>query len=51
MTPKIVMFSIEVGDSPKSESPESDGKIRAKKFFFRVFYLKIELEIIFIFKL
>lgn len=24
MTPKIVMFSIDVGDTPKSESPESD---------------------------
>lgn len=31
MTPKIVMFSIDVGDTPKSESPESDCKFHIKK--------------------
>lgn len=30
MTPKIVMFSIDVGDSPKSDSPESDAEHQDK---------------------
>ncbi|XP_039250178.2 transmembrane emp24 domain-containing protein 2-like [Styela clava] len=30
MTPKIVMFSVDIGDSPKNDSPESDAEHQDK---------------------